>query len=70
MLAPAGTSGEIRERLAREVAKSLGKPDMRERLAAMGATPVGNTPEEFGAHIRREGLKWAKAVKESGARVD
>jgi tripartite-type tricarboxylate transporter receptor subunit TctC len=43
---------------------------MRQRFADLGATPVGNTPEEFAAFIKREGAKWAKAIKISGAKVE
>ena len=70
VLAPAGTPREITARLARDIAKSLGTADMRQRFSDLGATPVGSTPEEFAVFIKREGAKWAKAVKESGARVD
>jgi len=70
VLAPAGTPRDITARLATEIAKAVASPDFRERLAAMGATPVGNTPEEFGAFMRRESAKWEKAVKASGARLD
>ncbi len=70
ILAPAGTPKPITERLAMEMTKAIATPDLSERLASLGATPVGNTPDEFGAHLRREGEKWAKAVKASGAKVD
>jgi tripartite-type tricarboxylate transporter receptor subunit TctC len=70
ILAPAGTPREITSRLARDIAKSLSTPDMRQRFADLGATPVGNTPEEFAAFIKREGAKWAKAIKISGAKVE
>jgi tripartite-type tricarboxylate transporter receptor subunit TctC len=70
LLAPAGVPKDITNRIARDVAKTLGSSDMRQRLADLGATPVGNTPDEFAVFIKREGAKWAKAVKDSGARVD
>jgi tripartite-type tricarboxylate transporter receptor subunit TctC len=70
VLAPTGTPKQITARLASTISSALATPDLREKLAAMGATPVGNTPDEFGAHMRREGVRWAKAVKESGAHVD
>ncbi len=43
---------------------------MKERLAALGAEAVGNTPEQFAALIKTETMKWSKVVKESGARVE
>ncbi|SDP53296.1 Tripartite-type tricarboxylate transporter, receptor component TctC [Ralstonia sp. 25mfcol4.1] len=70
LLAPAGTPPEIIHRIQQEVAKSLNTPAVRERLMAQGADPVGNTPEQFAALIRSETTKWAKVVKDSGAKVD
>ncbi|SDD78993.1 Tripartite-type tricarboxylate transporter, receptor component TctC [Cupriavidus sp. YR651] len=70
LLAPAGTPHDIINRIQQEVAKSLATPAMRERLVAQGADPVGNTPEQFAAFIRAEHTKWAKVVKDSGAKVD
>ncbi|MBV8271240.1 MAG: tripartite tricarboxylate transporter substrate binding protein, partial [Cupriavidus sp.] len=70
LLAPAGTPPEIIHRIQQEVAKSLNSPAVRERLMAQGADPVGNTPEQFAAFIRAEHTKWAKVVKDSGAKVD
>ncbi|RZT41030.1 Bug family tripartite tricarboxylate transporter substrate binding protein [Cupriavidus agavae] len=70
LLAPAGTPPEIVNRIQQEVAKSLNSPAVRERLQAQGAEPSGNTSEQFAALIRSETTKWAKVVKDSGAKVD
>ena len=70
LLAPAGTPPDVIHRIQQEVAKALGAPAVRERLQAQGAEPVGNTPEQFAAFIRAETAKWAKVVKDSGAKVD
>ena len=67
---PADVSGLRTRRLSHAFGVEISGVDLREKLAAMGATPVGNTPEEFGIHMRRESIRWAKAVKESGAHVD
>ena len=68
--APKGTPREIVARLHAEIAKVLRLPEIRERFAALGAEPVGNTPEEFGAYCRTELAKWAKVVRDSGAKAD
>ena len=68
--APKGTPRDIVERLAGETAKILKQPDVRERYAALGAEPVGSTPDEFAAYCRSELTKWAEIVKESGAKAD
>ncbi|MDM0055714.1 Bug family tripartite tricarboxylate transporter substrate binding protein [Variovorax fucosicus] len=70
LLAPAGTSPEIVNRIQQEVAKSLGTPAIKEKMLAQGAIPSGNTPAEFTRFIAAEHTKWAKVVKDSGAKVD
>lgn len=70
VLAPAGTPRAIVMKLNAEMSKALALPDVREKLAADGTLPVGNTPEEFGAHIKAEIARWAPVVKASGARPE
>ncbi|VTU13413.1 Argininosuccinate lyase [Variovorax sp. SRS16] len=70
LLAPAGTSPDIINRIQQEVAKSLGTPAIKEKMLAQGALPSGNTPAEFAKLIASEHVKWAKVVKASGATVD
>lgn len=60
----------IIEKLNAEINRALQLLDVRERLAALGAEIIGGAPEEFSDHIRREIPKWAKVIKESGARVE
>jgi tripartite-type tricarboxylate transporter receptor subunit TctC len=68
--APAGTPPAIINKLNAEIVRIVALPDIRERFLALGAEPVGNTPEEFAAYLKSEIAKWGKVIKESGARVD
>ena len=70
VLVPVKTPPAITARLHDEIVSVLREATLRERLARDGVDAVGNTPKEFGAFIRTEMDKWAKAVKESGAKVE
>lgn len=70
LLAPAGTPEEILNLLDARVVKIVQTADMRERLIDDGLVPVGSTREQFAAHIKTEIAKWAKVIKQSGARID
>jgi tripartite-type tricarboxylate transporter receptor subunit TctC len=69
LLAPAGTPKDIVNRLAAETQRILKLPDVHERIAALGAEPVGSTPEQFAAHIKSEIAKWAKVIKEANVEL-
>lgn len=66
LLAPAGTPKDIVQKLFTETARILKLPDVHERLSALGAAPVGGTPEEFAAFIRNEQAKWRKVIQQAG----
>jgi tripartite-type tricarboxylate transporter receptor subunit TctC len=53
-----------------EFARVLNAQDIRERLAAQGTEVRTDSPESFGAFIRNETARWAKVVKESGAKFE
>ena len=67
---PAGTPAAIITRLNAEINRMLQLADVRERLEALGAEIVGGTPKECSDHIQREIPKWAKVIRETGARAD
>jgi tripartite-type tricarboxylate transporter receptor subunit TctC len=70
ILAPAGTPRAIVDRWHRETVRALKDPEVRDRLVADGADPVGSSPEEFAAYIRSESVKWAKVVKDVGIKPE
>jgi tripartite-type tricarboxylate transporter receptor subunit TctC len=70
VFAPAGTPKEIVDKLNRELNAILQSPDTRKYFADQGGEAGGGTPEQLGAFVKSEIAKWAKVVKESGAKVD
>jgi tripartite-type tricarboxylate transporter receptor subunit TctC len=70
LVAPAGTPQPIIDRFSAEVDRILKKPEVAERFAKLGATPVGGTPRQLGDFIAAETRKWQQVVKASGAKVD
>ena len=70
VLMPAGTPKDIVTKVHADIVRVLKQPDIKERFAGEGGDIVANTPEEFGAFIRKEIPKWAKVVKDAGVKVD
>ncbi len=70
IIGPAGLPKPIVARLHDEFVKVLNRPDVRERIVADGSEPVGTTPEDFRQFMLADLAKWAKLVKESGAKLD
>jgi tripartite-type tricarboxylate transporter receptor subunit TctC len=67
---PAGTPAQIVGRMNTELVAALKRQDIRERVLAAGAEASPSTPEEFGALIRSEIIKWGEVVRASGAKAD
>jgi tripartite-type tricarboxylate transporter receptor subunit TctC len=63
VLVPAATPKEIVAVLHREVAKTVALPDVQEKFATLGFSPMGSTPEESAARIKEELGKWAKVIR-------
>lgn len=70
LVGPAGMPKEAALAIQKEVARALLIPELRDKFVQQGSDPVGNTPDEFGAYMRKETAKWAKVVKASGAKAD
>ena len=70
IVAPAGTPKEIVDLLYREIAKAVARPDVKERLTALGFNAVANTPEQYTARIKLEIEKWGKVVRDANLRIE
>ena len=70
LFAPAGILRPIVERIAAEVRRIWGLPDVVASLTKLGADPVVSTPDEFMAFARAERVKWAEVVKAAGVKID
>ena len=68
--APARTPAPVLDKLNTEIVRIINTPEMKERLATLAFTPVGDTREQFARFIKAEIAKWGKAVKESGAKAE
>jgi tripartite-type tricarboxylate transporter receptor subunit TctC len=70
IFAPAGVPQDIIERLQRELVKALALPDVREKLATLGAEPVGGTPAELDRLRRTDIEKWTGVIKRAGIKLE
>lgn len=68
LIAPAGTSKSVINRISVETAKAMKLPDVRKRLIAEGSEAVGTSPKEFSAHIRAERERWSKVIQQADIR--
>ena len=70
IVAPARTPRTIIDLLNADVTKILGMPDVKATLFNQGLDPAPGSPEQFGAYIRSERIKWARVIRESGAKPE
>ena len=66
VVVPAGTPKAIVRRLNEELVKIVRSPEVKERLEGQGLTPVGSSPEEVSARVKKESMEMAKLVKDIG----
>ena len=70
LVAPSAVSKDVVARLHAEAVKALQLPDVKERILANGAEPVGNSAEEFATFIRNERAKYARIAREANIKLD
>ena len=70
LVAPAGTPAPVVNRLYTELNDILKEPEVQERFRSLGLDIIGNKPEEFSAFLKKDIVKWAQVIKDSGAKVD
>jgi len=70
ILVPTGTPKEISDILRRKISQILAMPDVKQKLAALGFIPIGDTPAEFAAYLKAEGAKWGKVIRDAGIKIE
>jgi tripartite-type tricarboxylate transporter receptor subunit TctC len=70
LMAPAGTPVQVIEKVYADVARALAMPEMKVRLAAMGAEPVGNTPAQMRTQVRAEVAKFGVLARKANLSLD
>ena len=70
LLAPAGSPADVVAKVNAEVNLALKQPEIAEKLLSLGMTPVGGTPEQFGAFIRADIDKWTKLIRARNIKPD
>ena len=70
LVAPAAIAPDLVKKIHADALQVLNTSDMKSRIAGLGATPIGNSPEQFRAQIRDDLAKWARIIKLSGATPD
>ena len=70
LFAPKGTPAPVVERLEKEVRAIVAQPDVQQKLADLGAEPMGSSATDFAAFLKSETTKWSKVIKDANIKVD
>jgi tripartite-type tricarboxylate transporter receptor subunit TctC len=70
VVVPAGTPQPVIDRLNAELNKAIASADVRAKLAAQGAEPLGSTPAEYGTYLRNEIGRFGRIAKDAGAKLE
>ena len=70
LLGPAGMPPEVLARLSQDFVAALNTDAVKERLAKLGAQPIGSTPQQFDAQIRADYEKWGPIIKAAGMKAE
>jgi tripartite-type tricarboxylate transporter receptor subunit TctC len=70
IMVPANTPKAVVQRLNAEINKALQSAEVKEKLALQGAEPLGSSPEEYGAYVKKELARWAAVVKATGVTLE
>ena len=70
LVAPAKTPASAVNKLYAELHEVLKEPEVQEKFRSLGLDIIGSKPEEFAAFLKKDIVKWAKVVKDSGAKAD
>ncbi len=70
MFLPAGTPAPIATQLQQALAEVLKEDEVRQRLTDLGAQPIGSTPAEFAAFLKKEDAKWGEVVRKGNIKLD
>ena len=70
VVAPKGTPSDIVQKLNLEIGRALKDPEFARQISAIGIDPLGSTPDEFAAFLRKEIPRWKEIVQEAGVKVE
>jgi tripartite-type tricarboxylate transporter receptor subunit TctC len=70
VVVPQGTPNDIVQKLNLEIGRALKDPEFARQISAIGIDPIGSTPDEFAAFLRKEIPRWKRIVQEAGVKLE